>query len=270
MQPNFEERLLRSRQRQAEVAARSLRKKPSAQHDQRSYWSDPGFARCMPSPAPRCSVVCSHTVEASSGQTLSDLREYGEALGLHRIDLKACCVVTGVVQACTLGVLATSSWLLPWIIPSASISFVLAVGLVFSAPSLCSHQRACPFCTSFVHRAHFQVSSYVADKSESAIILFIASCFILFGIAACDTVALQYCLHLPECRTLYINATPIIIMVFEPLLAVAGMYLAVFKTAYEPLNPRDDDQWVSRGRCRVSMCRCVHTLKSLSRTHTEQ
>jgi hypothetical protein len=71
-------------------------------------------------------------VKVPAGQTLQDLREYGEALGLHRIDLKTACVATGVLQACTFGVLATSSWMLPWLVPSASIGFILTVSLVCS------------------------------------------------------------------------------------------------------------------------------------------
>jgi hypothetical protein len=109
----------------------------------------------------------------------------------------------------------------------------------------------------------FQVSYYVADKSESSIILFIASCFILFAIAAADAVALQYCLHLPECQTMYIHATPIIIMVVEPLLALAGCYVAVFKTAYEPRKPREKNQWVSLGKKREHGSICVTPREQL-------
>ena len=61
---------------------------------------------------------------------LQELREFGEFLGLQHVNPKTACLITAIVQAVALGVLATSSWLLPWLIPSASIGFVLVVGMV--------------------------------------------------------------------------------------------------------------------------------------------
>jgi hypothetical protein len=61
----------RSRQRQREVADRLLRKHPTAQHDARSSFSNPG-------------------------QALKTLREYGEFWSLDQVDIKAACMITGL------------------------------------------------------------------------------------------------------------------------------------------------------------------------------
>ena len=206
-QPNFAERLERSRARQREVAERLVRKQPTAQHDQRGYWQDPG-------------------------QTLGDLRVFGEFLRLDKIGLKTACIISGIVQATTLALLATTSWMLPWLIPSASIGFVVVVGLIYYLAS---------------------------DLSETSIIAYVVSCFVLFVVAACDVVSVQYCLHLPECSTLAQTAIPVCIMIFEPLLAMSGMYLAVFKTKYVPQrkHKRDDTMTMLRewGKLTISLLR---------------
>ena len=183
LQPTVAESLQRSRARQQEVAAGRVRKTPTAKHDQRGYWEDPA-------------------------QTLQDLRRYGEFLRLHKVELKTACIVTGIVQATALCMLATTSWMLPWLIPSVSVGFVLVVGLLYF---------------------------YVTDKSETAIIVFICSCAVLFTVACADLIALQYCHgEMEACFEKHMIAIPSTVILVQPLMAMAGIYLAVFKTAYVP------------------------------------
>jgi hypothetical protein len=64
---------------------------------------------------------------------------------------------------------------------------------------------------------------------------------------------------LPECSTLAQTAIPVCIMIFEPLLAMSGMYLAVFKTKYVPQrkHKRDDTMTMLRewGKLTISLLR---------------
>ncbi len=72
----------------------------------------------------------------------------------------------GILQAAALTLLACTSWMLPWLIPSVSFGFLSVATAIYY---------------------------YVSDQSETSILAFVCSCFVIFLVAAADIVTVRAC-----------------------------------------------------------------------------
>ncbi|EKX35763.1 hypothetical protein GUITHDRAFT_146228 [Guillardia theta CCMP2712] len=193
----------RARERQQEVARRVLSKRATSPSkipmDQRSAFHD-------------------------AREVLNDLRNFGILLGIDQWSLTTSLWVTGIVQVTAFSLLISSSWVLPWIIPTSTVGFVMSIAMFLW---------------------------YMREQNETAIIIYVCLCVCIFFIALADVlsslhsdlavdnfvrqiIVVRNHAHLPECSSSYQIIAPAIVMFVELIASLVAIYICVFKTTYIP------------------------------------